>query len=128
VAPGGLTVYVASANGGVLRSDDGGVSWTSLMDGFDLAPTEFASTSLACGAIAIDLNDPKRVYMGTGEGDTYAIFKNRILNALPAYRGVGPIRSDDGGVTWQSEPAAADSTDLAGKAFFALAVDLWLAN
>lgn len=123
VAPGGLIVYVASANGGVFRSDDGGVSWTSLMDGFDLAPTEFASTSLACGAIAIDLNDPKRVYVGTGEGDTYAIFKNRILNALPAYRGVGPIRSDDGGATWQSEPAAAGSTDLAGKAFFALAVD-----
>jgi len=123
VAPGGLVVYAASANGGVFRSDDGGVTWTSLMDGFDLAPTEFASTSLACGAIAIDLNNPKRVYVGTGEGDTYALFKNRIVNALPAYRGVGPIRSDDGGATWQSEPTAAGSAELAGQAFFALAVD-----
>jgi hypothetical protein len=123
VAPGGLIVYAASANGGVFRSGDGGVSWKSLMDGFDLAPTEFASTSLACGAIAIDVSDPNRVYVGTGEGDTYAIFRNRILNALPAYRGVGPIRSDDGGSTWKSEPTAAGSPELAGKAFFALAVD-----
>ena len=123
IAPGGLIVYAASANGGVFRSDDGGVSWKSLMDGFDLAPTEFASTSLACGAIAIDLSDPNRVYVGTGEGDTYAIFKNRITNALPAYRGVGPIRSDDGGATWKPEPTAGGSPELTGKAFFALAVD-----
>src|SRR5271157_2307952 len=57
VAPGGMIVYAASANGGVFRSDDGGVTWRSLMDAFDLAPTNFASTSLACGAIAIDRND-----------------------------------------------------------------------
>jgi hypothetical protein len=93
------------------------------MDGFDLAPTEFASTSLACGAIAIDEKDPDRVYVGTGEGDTYAMFKNRLVNALPAYRGVGPIRSDDGGSTWKSEATAAGSPELAGQAFFALAVD-----
>ena len=123
VAPGGLIVYAASANGGVFRSDDGGVSWKALMDGFDLAPTEFASTSLACGAIAIDEKDPNRVYVGTGEGDTYSMFTKRLVNALPAYRGVGPIRSDDGGTTWKSEATAAGSPELAGQAFFALAVD-----
>jgi photosystem II stability/assembly factor-like uncharacterized protein len=123
VAPGGLIVYAASANGGVFRSDDGGVSWNALMDGFDLAPTEFASTSLACGAIAIDERDPNRVYVGTGEGDTYSMFKLRLVNALPAYRGVGPIRSDDGGTTWISEVTATGSPDLAGQSFFALAVD-----
>ena len=123
IAPGGQTVYAASANGGVFRSDDGGQSWRSLMDAFDVDPTSFASTSLACGAIAIDNNDPNRVYVGTGEGDTYALFSNRIVNALPAYRGIGPIRSDDGGATWQLEKTAAGSPTLAGKAFFALAVD-----
>ncbi len=123
VAPGGLIVYAASANGGVFRSDDGGVSWKSLMDGFDLAPTAFATTSLACGAIAIDPSDPNRVYVGTGEGDTYSMFKNRLVNALPAYRGVGPIRSDDGGTTWIAEATAPGSPELAGQAFFALAVD-----
>jgi photosystem II stability/assembly factor-like uncharacterized protein len=123
VAPGGQIVYVASANGGVFRSTDGGMSWRSLMDAFDVDPTNFASTSLACGAIAIDNDDPNRIYVGTGEGDTHALFENRIHSALPAYRGIGPIRSDDGGETWVSEPTDPDSPDLAGKAFFALAVD-----
>ena len=123
VARGGQQVYAASANGGVFRSDDGGVSWRSLMDAFDVDPTDFASTSLACGAIAIDLDNPDRVFVGSGEGDTYAIFKSRITNALPAYRGIGPIRSDDGGATWITEATAADSPALAGKAFFALALD-----
>jgi hypothetical protein len=123
IAPGGNIVYAASANGGVFRSDDGGMSWRSLMDAFDVDPTNFASTSLACGAIAIDRNDPNRVYVGTGEGDTYAIFSQRITNALPAYRGIGPIRSDDGGDTWEVEATASGSPLLAGEAFFALAVD-----
>src|ERR1041385_6193349 len=122
VAVGGSIVYVASANGGVFRSDDMGVTWRSCMDSFDVDPEQFASTSLACGAIAIDQKDPKRVYVGTGEGDTWAIFRSRIINALPAYRGIGPIRSDDGGGKWAVEPAAAGSPGLAGQAFFALAV------
>jgi hypothetical protein len=120
IAPGGTLVYAASANGGVFRSRDGGTTWQSLMDHFDLDPTNFASASVVCGAIAIDQSDPNRVYVGTGEGDTYQIFKIRIAYALPAYRGVGPIRSDDGGATWIPE---ASSPDLAGEAFFALAVD-----
>ena len=123
VAPGGNRIYAASANGGVFRSDDGGMSWRALMDAFDLDPTQFATTSLACGAIAIDPRDPNRVYVGTGEGDTYALFNQRLSGALPAYRGIGPIRSDDGGTTWRSEPTAPDSPSLAGAAFFALAVD-----
>jgi len=100
IAPGGSRIYAATANGGVWRSDDGGMSWLSTMDAFDTDPTNFASTSLAAGAIAIAPDDPDRVYVGTGEGDTDSIFSNRIQNALPAYRGIGPIRSDDGGRTW----------------------------
>jgi hypothetical protein len=123
VVPGGNVLYAAAACGGVFRSDDGGTSWRSLMDGFDVDPTNFASTSLACGAIAIDPADPQRVYVGTGEGDTHQIFQHRIVNALLAYRGIGPIRSDDGGASWTTEATAADSPPLAGEAFFALAVD-----
>jgi hypothetical protein len=93
------------------------------MDGFDLDPTNFASASLACGAIAIDPADPDRVYVGTGEGDTHRMFDSRVVNALPAYRGIGPIRTDDGGDTWLTEPTGAGSPTLAGGAFFALAVD-----
>jgi hypothetical protein len=120
VSPGGSVIYAASANGGVFRSADGGTTWRALMDRFDLDPTSFASSSLACGAIAIDPGDPNRAYVGTGEGDTNSLFSRRITNALPAYRGVGPIRTDDGGENWISEPS---SPDLAGQAFFALAVD-----
>jgi len=120
VAPGGSVVYAASANGGVFRSADGGTTWRSMMDRFDLDPTTFASASLICGAIAIDANDPNRVYVGTGEGDTLQLFRVRVANALPAYRGVGPLRTDDGGVNWVAEPS---TPDLAGEAFFALAVD-----
>lgn len=122
-SPTGDVVYAATAAGGVFRSDDAGASWRSLMDGFDVDPTDFASASLACGAIAIDPDDVDRVYVGTGEGDTHSIFSNRIVNALPAYRGIGPIRSDDGGKTWLTETCATGSPDLAGDAFFALAVD-----
>jgi hypothetical protein len=120
IAPGGDVIYAASANGGVFRSHDGATTWRSLMDRFDLDPTSFASASLVCGAIALDRADPNRVYVGTGEGDTLQLFRSRITNALPAYRGVGPIRTDDGGTTWIAEPS---TPDLAGEAFFALAVD-----
>jgi hypothetical protein len=51
-------IYAASANGGVFRSLDGGTSWQSTMDGFDLNPTSFATASLTCGAIALDAADP----------------------------------------------------------------------
>ena len=99
IAPGGSPMYVATAAGGVWRSDDNGASWKSTMDGFDLNTNAFAATCLACGAIALDPADPNRVYVGTGEGDTDSIFSFRLVNALPCYKGVGPIRSDDGGAT-----------------------------
>lgn len=120
IAPGGTRVYVATANGGVWRSDNSGESWRSTMDGFDQDPQNFASTSLACGAIAINEASPDRVYVGTGEGDTDNLFASRIVNALPAYRGIGPIRSDDGGLTWSLESS---SPSLAGFSFFQIAVD-----
>ena len=96
IAPAGSRIYAATANGGVWRSDDGGFSWRSTMDGFDINPTNFATTSLACGAIAIDPANPDRVYVGTGEGDTDALFAQRIVNALPAYRGIGPSAATTG--------------------------------
>lgn len=123
MAPGGDRVYVATADGGVWRSDDAGATWRSTMDGFDLDPTAFAATSSACGAIAIDPANPDRVYVGTGEGDTNALFAVRTVSALPCYRGIGPVRSDNGGLTWNVEPTATASPTLVGSAFFDLAVD-----
>jgi hypothetical protein len=81
VAPGGSRVYVASALGGVWRSDDGGATWRTNEDSFDIDPTAFGATSLCCGAIAIDPAMPDRVYVGTGEGDVNDIFANRFLSS-----------------------------------------------
>ena len=121
IATGGLTAYVATANGGVWRSDDGGRSWRPLMDGFDLNPTVNNTDSLACGAVAIDSASPDRVYVGTGEGETWVFFR-MVLGTASSYAGVGPLRSDDGGRNWIREPVFG-SPGLEGEAFFQLAVD-----
>lgn len=113
VASGGARVYAASANGGVWRSDDSGQTWHSTMEAWDLDPTTSSSDSLACGAIAIHPANPDRIYVGTGEA----------IGSLDAYFGVGPIRSDDGGDNWFTEPVAPGSPTLAGTGFYRLAVD-----
>jgi hypothetical protein len=122
-APSEARVYVATANGGVWRSDDKGATWKSTMDGLDLGPTHVDSDSLACGAIAINPSNPDRVYVGTGEGES-AYFFGWVLGVVYSYAGVGPLRSDTGGTgAWITESIAAGSPTLNGQAFFALAVD-----
>src|SRR5439155_21191980 len=115
IRSGGDRVYAATSNGGVWRSDNAGASWMSLMDAWDQNPTNAASDSLACGAIAIDPTvvspNPDRIFVGTGDGD----------EAL--YFGVGPVFSADGGQNWSTEPVAPGSQPLAGRAFNALAID-----
>jgi photosystem II stability/assembly factor-like uncharacterized protein len=116
IGPGGTVIYAASANGGVFRSLDGALSWEA-MDQIDLDPSSPGSASLICGAIAMDPTNPRRVFVGTGEGATLFYYSRRVTGALPAYRGIGVLRTEDGGETWEVEPS-----DLAGQAFFALAL------
>lgn len=114
IAPGGSTVYIGAANGGVWRTDDAGVTWRSLMEAFDLNPTTPASDSLAVGALALDPANPARLFVGTGEG------------AGGAYFGVGPILTTTGGdptPAWVPESADGTSPSLAGTAFYGLAMD-----
>ncbi|HEV3197691.1 MAG TPA: hypothetical protein VGZ73_07275 [Bryobacteraceae bacterium] len=92
------------------------------MEAFNLQPTAAGSDSLACGAIAIDPRNPDRVYVGTGEGDNVFI-QGTVVAGTGAYFGVGPIRSDDGGLGWHTEPTAPGSPSLAGASFYRLAVD-----
>ncbi len=89
-------VYAGAAEGGVLRTTDGGQSWTPL---FDDQP------SLAIGAVAIDPSDPSVVYAGTGEVNPGG--------GSVAYGGAGVFRSVDQGESW--EPLGLENTGSIGR-------------
>lgn len=75
------TMYLGAAYGGVWKTTDGGQSWTPILD-------QAASTSI--GTITLDPKDPNIVYVGTGEP----------AHSGDSHRGVGVLRSTDGGKTW----------------------------
>ena len=77
----GNTLYLGGAEGGVWKTTNAGVSWTSLTS------TQF---SLATGAIEVDPNNHKNVYVGTGEQNFSG----------DSYYGGGILKSTDGGTTW----------------------------
>lgn len=75
-------IYVATNDGGIWKSTNGGKNWT--------AKTDFMP-SLSMGAVALDPNNPSIVYAGTGNPfDGGGVFS----------KGVGIYRSLDGGETW----------------------------
>src|SRR5215468_9252557 len=77
-----LTIYVGSAGGGLWKSNDAGNTFKPV---FDKQP------SLSIGAVKVDPNDPKTIWVGTGESWT----RNSVSI------GTGLYRSKDGGDTWQ---------------------------
>jgi photosystem II stability/assembly factor-like uncharacterized protein len=79
--PGGVTVYLASANGGVFKSTNSGVNWTPISDDMPF---------FSVGALAIDPNDPNLVYVGTGEANS----------SVDSYDGNGVWRWNDASATW----------------------------
>ncbi len=80
-APGGATVFLGSANGGVWRSDDFGVNWDCVTD---------RSPIISVGALALDPGDANVVWCGTGESN----------GSVDSYDGNGVWRSKDAGATW----------------------------
>ena len=86
--------YVAGADGGVWRTDDGGARWAPLGD-------LWATT--AVGALALDPNDDQVLYVGTGEAN----FANH------SRYGLGLLKSVDGGRHFQQ---LGEST-FAGRCF-----------
>ncbi len=85
VAPGGTTIYLGAANGGVFKSTNSGVNWTPVTDGLGWE-------LFSIGALALDPTDANVVYAGTGEAN----------NSVDSYDGNGLLRSVDGGQNWQS--------------------------
>jgi photosystem II stability/assembly factor-like uncharacterized protein len=83
VAPKGknYTIYVASASGGVWKTENEGTTWTPIFE---------TMVTAAVGDIALAPSDQNIVWVGTGE---HNIFRS-------SQAGVGVFKSIDGGKTW----------------------------
>src|SRR6202035_697606 len=75
------TMYVAVGTGGVLKTTNNGTTWEGVFDKQPVAST---------GAVAVSQNNPKIVWVGTGEGNS------RNSSSW----GNGVYKSTDGGETW----------------------------
>jgi photosystem II stability/assembly factor-like uncharacterized protein len=80
VAGDRLTLFAASAGGGVWKSVDGGLVFSPVFD----------KHAQAIGAIAVDPSNPKTIWVGTGE--------SWLRNSVSP--GDGVYRSTDGGDSW----------------------------
>ncbi len=75
------TWYFGSADGGVWKTDDAGVTWRPLFD---------HEGSASIGALALAPSDPRVIWAGTGQ----------IQQRWDVVAGDGVYRSTDGGATW----------------------------
>lgn len=82
-------IYIAAAGGGVWRTTDRGVSWTSLTD---------TQGMLFMGAIAIAPSDPNTIYAGSGEANMGPSKARNFRDNI--YYGIGVLKSTDAGSTW----------------------------
>jgi hypothetical protein len=82
------TFYVGTATGGLWRTTNLGVSWTSLTDHLP---------SLSVASVVVQQNNPNIIYILTGDGDGGAQWGYYVKE-----RSSGVFRSTDGGNTWQT--------------------------
>ena len=76
--------YVAYASGGLWKTTNNGVTFDPLFDD---------QSTIIMGDLAIDPQNPKTIWVGTGEDNS----------SRSSYGGMGIFRSDDGGETWQNK-------------------------
>lgn len=79
-----MTYYFGSTGGGVWKTEDAGMNWKNVSDGF------FKTGSV--GAIAVAPNDPNVLYVGMGEHPVRGVMTSA---------GDGIYRTTDAGQTWQ---------------------------
>jgi photosystem II stability/assembly factor-like uncharacterized protein len=77
------TYYFGATGGGVWKSTDGAMTWSSIFDKEDVS---------SIGSLAVSASDPNIVYVGTGE----ACIRGNISH------GDGVYKSLDGGKTWKN--------------------------
>lgn len=73
--------YVATASGGIWKTEDGGISFEPIFDDYG---------NMSIGNIEVAPSNSDRIYVGTGEA----------LHARSSAHGNGMWRSDDAGKTW----------------------------
>ena len=78
-----LVYYMGATGGGVWKTEDAGVSWRNITDGF------FKTGSV--GSIAVAPDDPNVIYVGMGESP---------IRGVASSQGDGVYRSTDAGRTW----------------------------
>jgi len=78
------TYYMGTTGGGVWKTEDMGINWRNVSDGFFKTGT--------IGAIAVAESDPNVVYVGSGE---------HAIRGVMSHEGDGMYRSTDAGKTWK---------------------------
>ncbi|MGE0885278.1 MAG: glycosyl hydrolase [Blastocatellales bacterium] len=78
------TYYMGTTGGGLWKTDDAGITWRNISDGFFKTGT--------IGAIAVAESDPNVVYVGMGE---------HAVRGVMTHSGDGVYKSTDAGKTWK---------------------------
>jgi photosystem II stability/assembly factor-like uncharacterized protein len=78
------TYYMGTTGGGLWKTDDMGISWRNVSDGYFKTGT--------VGAIAVAESDPNVVYVGMGE---------HAVRGVMTHHGDGVYKSTDAGKTWK---------------------------
>lgn len=78
------TYYMGTTGGGVWKTEDMGITWKNISDGFFKTGT--------VGAVAVAESDPNVVYVGMGE---------HAVRGVMTHSGDGMYKSTDAGKTWK---------------------------
>jgi photosystem II stability/assembly factor-like uncharacterized protein len=78
------TYYMGTTGGGLWKTEDMGITWNNISDGF------FKTGSV--GAVAVSESDPNVVYVGMGE---------HAIRGVMTHHGDGVYKSTDAGKTWK---------------------------
>ncbi len=98
-------MWVNSPTGGLWKSIDGGLNWTTNTDQL---------TIIGCSDIAIDPTNTQTMYLATGDGNG--------TGSQLSLASIGILKSTDGGVTWPSSSNTMNWTLNQGRSIYKLLI------